>query len=115
MLEGQIMIIDGVQYRQITGFPMYYIDCEGNVWSKNRGRHLVPFVRNGISYVVLCKNNWSTQRTIAKLVAEAFVPNPNPKELKYVRHKDGDTTNNSFDNLEWCTKKEMYEKKCTRT
>lgn len=114
MLEGQIMRIEGVQYRQITGFPMYYIDCEGNVWSRNRGRHLVPFVRNGISYVVLCKNSWSTQRTINKLVAEAFIPNPNPKELKYVRYKDGDTTNNSFDNLEWCTKKEIHEKKCTR-
>lgn len=114
MLEGRIMIIEGVQYRQITGFPMYYIDCEGNVWSRNRGRHLVPFVRNGVGYVVLYKNNWNTQRTIDKLVAEAFVPNPNPKELKHVLHKDGDVSNNSFDNLKWCTKKEIYEKKCTQ-
>lgn len=44
------------------------------------------------------KNEWVAVH-VHELVAEAFVPNPDGK--KYIRHIDGNITNNRADNLEW--------------
>lgn len=43
-----------------------------------------------------------------RLIADAFVKNPKPVTYKMVSHKDGDTLNNSPDNLAWGDAKIMY-------
>lgn len=60
---------------------------------------------NGRGYlsVHLYKNGNEKRFYVHRLVAEAFVPNPN--DWPEVNHKDGDKTNNCVNNLEWCTRK----------
>ena len=49
----------------------------------------------------LCKDGQSKSFSIHRLVAQAFIPNP--QNLPEVNHRDEVKTNNSVGNLEWCT------------
>ena len=58
----------------------------------------------GYLYCTLTKNGVQTNVLVHRVLAEAFIPNPENK--KYVNHIDGNKTNNALSNLEWCTSKE---------
>lgn len=58
--------------------------------------------RLGRVYVMLSKGGKRKNVTIHRLVANAFIPNPN--NLPEVNHIDEDPSNNVVDNLEWCTR-----------
>ena len=53
--------------------------------------------------VRLWKDGKYHNKYIHRLIAEAFIPNP--QNLPFINHKDEDGTNNSIENLEWCTPK----------
>lgn len=57
--------------------------------------------REGYLRVTLTKYSKSKTLSVHRLVAGSFIPNP--KNRKYINHKDGDKTNNNVSNLEWCT------------
>jgi hypothetical protein len=74
---------------------------------------------NGNRYQIrLIKNKLAKNYRVHRLVAEAFIPNPN--NLPQINHKDENPLNNNVSNLEWCTRtynilygkagKERYEK-----
>ena len=66
-----------------------------------RGRILKPYTnKDGYLYVVLCKNNKHKTYKVHRLVAEAFLPNPD--NLPQVNHKDENKQNNNVENLEFC-------------
>ena len=56
---------------------------------------------SGYCFVNLYKDNVSKHKHIHRLVAEAFIPNPD--NLPVINHKDKNPLNNRADNLEWCT------------
>lgn len=51
--------------------------------------------------ICLCRDGKPEYHLIHRLVAEAFIPNPNNYPI--INHKDENPSNNCVDNLEWCT------------
>lgn len=90
----------------IYGFPGYFITESGQVFSAKRIPiiELKQKINKGYVYVYLCTKSKHTTLKVHRLVAMAFIPNPENK--KEVNHKDGDKLNNNVSNLEWCTRSE---------
>ena len=86
----------------INGFEDYLITDEGIVISlKNNKRRVLKtyYTKNGYEMVKLCMNNKTYPKQIHRLVAEAFIPNPN--NFEDVDHKDDNRKNNKLENLQW--------------
>lgn len=105
-------------WKPVVGWEgLYEVSSHGRIRSLNRviinksggkqsfvGRILRPARdRYGYNRVVLSKEGTSYNRIVHRLVAQAFIPNPN--NLPEVNHKDEDKTNNIPENLEWCSNK----------
>ncbi len=91
----------------IDGFVNYKVSRDGEVysnWSK-QWKLKIPVLTKGYKRVQLvAKNRTRKSFTIHRLVALAFIPNPENKPQ--VNHIDGNKTNNDISNLEWCTASE---------
>jgi hypothetical protein len=74
------------------------------VYVLRKGRILKQGVRcGGYLGVGLSKYGKTTSFSVHRIVAKAFIDNPN--NLPQINHKDEDKTNNRVDNLEWCDSK----------
>lgn len=107
--------LDGEEWRDIKGY-------EGIYQVSNLGRikvldHLVNAVHGSKRMIKgkihkICEGSKSCNyltvnlqhhpKLVHRLVAEAFIPNPN--SYTEINHKDENTYNNCVDNLEWCTR-----------
>ena len=59
--------------------------------------------KQGYKRITLCKNGKTKRYSVHRLVALAFIPNPD--NLPIINHKDENPSNNNVNNLEWCTYK----------
>lgn len=97
-------------YKTINGFENYLIGNNGEVYNKQTQYSKRPTSNHtgkGYLCVDLYNGNKRKKKYIHRLVAEAFIPNPENKP--YVNHIDGNPHNNSVENLEWCTPLENVE------
>ena len=65
--------------------------------------HLMRFCVGKYCQVHLSKEGKTVPKLVHRLVAEAFIPNPN--NFPCINHKDENPKNNCVENLEWCTYK----------
>lgn len=105
-------------WKEIPEAPGYYVSDCGEIKSSarvitykdGRKRHIPQTIlktqtnKCGYKKVRVSVNNRNLTLTIHRLVARAFIPNPDNKPQ--VNHKDGDKTNNHKYNLEWCSNSE---------
>ena len=90
--------------RPVKGFEGFYeVDECGNIYSLRTNKIRKPVLNKTTGYltVVLCGRAKKTL-TVHRIVANAFIPNP--ESYQCVNHKDENKTNNNVSNLEWCTK-----------
>lgn len=104
-------------WKDIDGYEgIYQVSNEGRIKSLEKtwisGKHktirhqqekILKNSKDSYGYFVvgLSKGGKSKTLKVHRLVAEAFIPNPNG--YKTINHKDENPENNSVSNLEWCT------------
>lgn len=93
-----------VEWRTISDIPSYMISDAGEIMNASTGKLLKPTPVRGYEQVTLCDENGHHRRCVHRLVAAAFLPNPEMKPQ--VNHRDGNKRNNCVDNLEWVTQSE---------
>lgn len=92
-------------WKKIDGFDNYSISYDGRVRNDTTLYILKQHIGSHGYYMVnLWQNNKGHWKTIHRLIATAFVPNPENKPQ--INHIDGDKQNNNVSNLEWCTRSE---------
>lgn len=104
--EQQTLIIEDEIWENISGYEnQYQVSNYGRIKSlkKNKPYIMSPILGRTQDYysIGLTQNGIKKQYSIDRLVAEAFIPNPN--NYPEVNHKDENTKNNYVDNLEWVT------------
>lgn len=95
------------EWRDIPGYESFYqVSNLGNVRSIrfNKIRNMKSWDSNGYRAVELYLNNNGYTVGVHRLVALAFIPNPENKPE--VNHKDRNRSNNNVENLEWVTQSE---------
>lgn len=95
-------------WKDVVGYEgLYEVSNLGRVRNARRGRTIAIHERaHGYFGVMLCDRKRDKDRhgkhfSVHRLVAEAFIPNPN--NYPQVNHIDENKKNNCVDNLEWCT------------
>lgn len=91
-----------MQWKEIDDFPGYSVSSTGSIRNDDSGR-VLALQRNqrGVVNVGLVRDGLQHKRSVAVLVARAFLGDPEPPVFNTPIHLDGDTANNHVDNLMW--------------
>lgn len=89
---GRVRSLDRVIERTINGTTFQQM-VRGRMLKCTNGT-------NGYIFADLCKSGKIYRTGVHRMVASAFIPNPN--DLPCINHKDRNKKNNKVENLEWC-------------
>ena len=109
----QAELFENEEIKQIENFPNYYITSFGRVWSEHSHKFLKPTINKRRNhqreYISLGRGN---KEYVHRLVANAFIPNPNNYEE--IDHIDTNGLNNHSDNLKWTTHQQNMDNEITK-
>jgi hypothetical protein len=92
-------------WKDIEGFENYKINENGEIVNKRTNHTLKHSINEkGYHKVILQKDNKKHKTGVHRLVAKAFIPNPN--NYREVNHIDENKDNNNYKNLEWCNREQ---------
>lgn len=97
------------EWRVVQDFPNYSVSNFGNVKNTVTNKNMRLNLKGGYIHVSLVHNKQKTTFKVHRLVAAAFIPNPENKSD--VNHEDKNKTNNHVSNLTWMTRKENNQHK----
>lgn len=90
---------DKTEWREVKEYNHYEVNQFGEIRHRIRKKILKPRINNGYQYVNFKINEKNINFSVHRIVANAFIPNPNG--YTEVNHKDYNRSNNCVDNLEW--------------
>ena len=98
--EGLYEVSDLGRVRSLDRWIAYISKYGKPYKTLTKGRILSLKISKGYCLAHLSHQGKAIHKTVHRLVAEAFIPNPD--NLPEINHKDENTTNNAVSNLEWC-------------
>jgi hypothetical protein len=97
------------EWRVISDFPNYSVSNFGNVKNNKTSKLLKLTLKSGYYHISLTNEDCKKGFKVHRLVALAFIPNPENKSD--VNHEDKNKLNNNVSNLTWMTRKENNQHK----
>lgn len=107
--------LDGEEWRDVVGYEgLYAVSNFSRVASLRSKGRIMTISLNSDGYGCLCltKDNKPVKERLHRIVAKAWLPNPN--NYPHVEHIDANRTNASISNLRWCTQKMNNNNPITR-
>lgn len=97
-------------WKELEGYEhLYRISTDGEIYSMVSKRVLTSQLMGGYYRIKLYKDRIGKFHRMHRLVANAFLDNP--RDYKYIKHKDGDKSNNKVSNLEWVSYSDLLKDK----